>query len=151
MAAESTRHLLDKVASELSKFPEQEQEKLVSRFLTDLDSRDYAKKNAELRLALVFDQSPLAIVEWALDFVVIGWNPAAEALFGYSRDEAMGVRGDLLIVAPEARKDIAVIWEELKAHRTTMHNINHNMTKDGRIVTCEWHNVPLIDNDGNVV
>jgi len=40
-----------------------------------------------------------------------------------------------------------------QAHETEgwEYNTNENITKDGRIILCEWFNTPLVDNAGNVV
>ena len=32
-----------------------------------------------------------------------------------------------------------------------MHSINDNTAKDGRIITCEWFNTPLVDSHGKVI
>src|SRR5579871_5734631 len=142
---------LEQAFTELSRLPEHEQAEIAAWLLAELDSRRKAESSKDQRLSLLIEQSPLAIVEWALDFVVIGWNPAAEAMFGYSRDEALGQRGDLLIIAPDAREKVAGVWEGLITRRASVPNINDNITKDGRVITCEWHNIPLLDHDGRVI
>jgi PAS domain S-box-containing protein len=49
-----------------------------------------ARSQAESRLQAAMDASPLAMVSLDLDGVVVAWNPAAERLFGWSADEAVG-------------------------------------------------------------
>ncbi|MEB3272617.1 MAG: PAS domain-containing protein [Prochlorothrix sp.] len=52
------------------------------------------------RLSLLMQQTPVAVMEWDLNWKIKSWNPAAEQLFGYSAgdndrstDHPSGVRG----------------------------------------------------------
>ena len=66
---------------------------------TDITER----KAQEERLQALIDSSPLALVEFGLDTRIRLWNPAAERIFGWSREEMLG-RGGLPMAPPsEAR------------------------------------------------
>jgi PAS domain S-box-containing protein len=106
---------------------------------------------SEQRLALMVEQSPLAVIEWNLDFEVIKWNLAAEQMFGYTLEEALGHHAAELIVAEEVRPIVDQVWQDLIDQRGGTHSINDNLTKDGRTITCEWHNTSLINTEGNVL
>ena len=54
------------------------------------------------RLQAVIDSSPLALVEFGLDTRIRLWNPAAERIFGWTRDEILGRDG--LPMAPPSRR-----------------------------------------------
>jgi hypothetical protein len=54
---------------------------------------------SEQKLRLHAHQAPLAFIEWDLSFRVVEWNPAAERIFGYSRQEALGRHAASLIAA----------------------------------------------------
>jgi rsbT co-antagonist protein RsbR len=110
-----------------------------------------ALSRSQQRLAHHFQQSPLGMIEWDADFRVLDWNPAAEAIFGWSRDEAVGQHGQELVVPPEVRPYVADIWEQIKQARGAVHALNQNVTKDGRTVMCEWTNTAILDEDGEVV
>ncbi|MXV63571.1 PAS domain S-box protein [Natronorubrum sp. JWXQ-INN-674] len=106
------------------------------------------------RLDLVIDQSPLAIIEWTLEFEVCSWNPAATELFGYTAEAAMGESGMSLLVPDARRDDVADHWETLvdgDLDETAKRQVNRNVRQDGTTITCEWFNTPLIDDDGEVV
>jgi len=103
------------------------------------------------RLSLLIEQSPLAIVEWTTEFTVAGWNPAAEALFGFSTEEAMGRHGQELLVPETEREAVDAARRELLEGGGVSHVVNENVTNDGDRITCEWHNTPLTDENGEVV
>ena len=43
------------------------------------------------------------------------------------------------------------VLHRLQCGDMAAHAINENLTKDGRTITCEWHNTPLFDGDGAIV
>ena len=45
---------------------------------------------AKQRWNLHLHQTPLAVIEWDIEGYVRNWNPAAEQMFGYSAEEAIG-------------------------------------------------------------
>jgi PAS domain S-box-containing protein len=45
---------------------------------------------AAARLGALIAAAPLAVVEYAVDGPVLQWNPAADAMFGYFRDDVLG-------------------------------------------------------------
>ncbi|MDI1450479.1 PAS domain S-box protein [Polyangium sp. 6x1] len=106
---------------------------------------------SQQRLALHFHQAPLGMIEWDIDFRVVDWNPAAESIFGWSREQATGHHGQDLMVPPEIRPYVADIWEQIKQAKGPVRARNQNITKDGRLITCEWTNTSLVDEDGEIV
>jgi len=110
-----------------------------------------ALHRSEQRLALHFYQAPIGMIEWTIDFCVADWNPAAERIFGWSREEAMGQFGQDLMVPPEVRPYVVDIWRQIIVATGAVHAVNENLRKDGRIITCEWTNTSLLDEEGKVV
>ena len=43
------------------------------------------------------------------------------------------------------------IFRSLMRQTCGQHSINENVTKDGRIIICEWFNTTLIDQDGRAI
>lgn len=101
-------------------------------------------------MALHVQQTPLAVIEFDLDGLMREWNPAAENIFGYSRDEALGQYWHF-IVPQEVRSSLDGVWAGLVSHRRGSRFLNKNVTKDCRIIDCEWFNTPLVDADGNTI
>jgi len=102
------------------------------------------------RLRLQVERMPEALVVTTPELVLLDWNPAAERIFGYTREEALGRSAyDLLMpegVKPFVRREI----ERLRTSDETIAGTAENLTKDGRTITCEWWNVALRDESGNL-
>lgn len=108
-------------------------------------------RESQQRLSLLFQQTPLAVIEWNTDFENTAWNPAAEAIFGYSKSEAIGCKALDLIVAPNAKEHVRQVWNDLLTEKVGIRSTNENITKDGRVITCEWYNTPLVDSNGKAI
>lgn len=104
-----------------------------------------------LKLDLHSKQTPLAIIDWDLDFRVTFWNDAAEKLFGYSREEAIGNYGWDLIIDEEAKEKVTEVWSKLINNKGGLRSSNSNITKSGDRIFCDWYNTSLIDETGNVI
>lgn len=110
-----------------------------------------ARAASESRLAMHVRQTPLAFIEWGADMRVIRWNPAAEHIFGYTEAEALGRSFEDLIVPESARREVREVCERLGAEKVPRRHVNENCRKDGGIITCEWHNIPLVDARGELL
>ena len=119
------------------------------------DITEYKQAEAELRasqqrLALLVEQTPLAIIEWNTNFEIQTWNRAAEKIFGYTTEEMLGNNFESII--PEnARKHINEIITALLTQCGGSFSVNENVTKDGRRMVCEWYNNPLVAPNGQVI
>lgn len=102
------------------------------------------------KLTLHIQKSPLAVIDWDTSFCVAGWNPAAEKIFGFSEEEAIGKHASFII--PEIyHQHVDSVWDELLKNHGGTRSTNENITKDGRSISCEWYNTPIIDISGNVL
>ncbi len=110
-----------------------------------------AHLQSEQRLRLHVEQTPLAVIEWSVDFRVTAWNPAAERIFGYTAAEAVGCYGLELIVAPSAYAHVEQVRADMLSGRGGRRSTNANVTKDGREILCDWYNTPLVDEIGRIV
>lgn len=102
-------------------------------------------KLSERKLALHFEQTLLGVIEWNVELRVNEWNPAAETIFGYGREEALGRHASELILPKEILGEIDVVRNHLLKLTGGEYNTNENITKDGRKILCEWFNTPLVD------
>lgn len=92
----------------------------------------------------------LPMLAWDASGVCQRWNRAAEDLFGYSAAEFIG-QSVYTLAAPELHARIEQIIRELFRDGVPVFNSNQNVTKDGRILWCEWRNSPMRDAAGKVV
>jgi len=115
--------------------------------------RQEEERARELReyLQLQVDRMPIALITWDEQFRVGSWNPAAESMFGYPREEALGKHAYELIVPKEVQPHVDDVWRRLLEGDSTAHSVNENITKGGRTVVCQWANTPLKKDDGEVV
>ena len=72
------------------------------------------KQHEEEQLQALIDSSPLALVEFGLDTRIRLWNPAAERIFGWSREEMLG-RGDLPMAPPAKRAESEDLFARVSA------------------------------------
>ncbi|MDY6784687.1 MAG: PAS domain S-box protein [Cyanobacteriota bacterium] len=107
-------------------------------------------RSSNQRLAFFFEQTPLAAVEWNTDGIITAWNTAAEQIFGYSAAEMVGEEA-IAIVPEHERSQFGEIVGKLLSQKGGIHNINENVTKVGKIITCEWYNTPLVDESGTAI
>jgi len=107
-------------------------------------------RDSEQRLRLHVQRTPLAVIEWDLDFRVVKWNPSAKRIFGYTEQEALGQHA-YFIVPSSARPHVDRIWSALLHSKGGLQSTNENVTKDGRTILCQWYNTPLVNEKGEVV
>lgn len=103
------------------------------------------------KMALHVEQTPLAVIEWDLDFRVREWNKSATDIFEFTKEEAIGKPGRELIVPKEVRGQVDSVWRDLVNRHGGSRSTNENMTKSGKRIICEWYNTPLIDHNGKVI
>jgi diguanylate cyclase (GGDEF)-like protein/PAS domain S-box-containing protein len=106
---------------------------------------------SEQKLRLHAHQAPLAFIEWDLSFRVVEWNPAAERIFGYSRQEALGRHAASLIAAERSCDTIAALWKRLLIDKHSAQVTIENRTKGEHSIACEWYYTPLVDAQGRVL
>jgi PAS domain S-box-containing protein len=88
--------------------------------------------------------NPTAVVTVDRGGVVTSWNLAAEELFGYSRNEAIGRQLDDLVVGREDLRSEAVSYEDvLRAGR--FHTVTQRARRDGTLADVELIVVPVIE------
>ncbi|MEA5507149.1 PAS domain S-box protein [Halotia wernerae UHCC 0503] len=103
------------------------------------------------KLFLLIQHNPLPIIEWNRTFEVTQWNPAAEQLFGYSKNEVLGCLFTELIVPKSDRPQVSRTMELLLEQKAEGKNISKNLTKNGKIIICEWFHTPIVNFDGKVI
>jgi len=127
----------------------------VTQLLIEGSNIDQRKKMAEelqyadRRRKLFREQAPMPVAEWNIEtYTISGWNDAAEALFGFTFEEANG-QGPEFFTPSETRINKEDIYQALSSSHNKI--ISKNRCKDGRIVLCEWYNSSIKDASGNII
>jgi two-component system sensor histidine kinase UhpB len=103
------------------------------------------------RPGLPIERLPLAYIRFDADIRVLDWNLAAQKIFGYTREEVLGrVLLDLILDLP-LTESLQRVLERIRAGDMNAHSVNENRTKDGRVITCQWFNTPLLDPEGRFI
>jgi len=103
-------------------------------------------------LATHIENTPLGVVEWSADIRVKRWSPQAEAIFGWPVEEVLGKQSsEIGLVHPDSLEMIRGLTRELtegRARRNRM--LARNITRDGRVIWCEWYNSAFFDDQGKL-
>ena len=104
---------------------------------------------SQSRVTAIVDSSDDAIIGKDLNGVITSWNPAAERMFGYRADEAVG-RPITLVIPPERMHEEQWILNRLRRGERIDHFVTVRRTKDGRLIDVVLTVSPLRDAGGNV-
>jgi two-component system cell cycle sensor histidine kinase/response regulator CckA len=122
----------------------------ICRDITDRKRGEEEFRRSQQKLRIHFEHTPLAVVEWDTQLRITEWSSSAERVFGYSRHEALG-RDASFLVPPALREHVDRMGQEILGQKGGTRSANDNLTKDGRTISCEWYNTPLVDESGNVL
>ena len=113
--------------------------------------RDKANQLLTARLlASIVESSNDAIISKSLDGVIQSWNAAAERLFGFTAEQAIG-RHISLVIPPERLAEEDEIIANLKAGKRIEHFETVRVRSDGRRIVVSLTISPIKDDAGNVV
>jgi PAS domain S-box-containing protein len=112
--------------------------------------RETALKESEQRLSTLIRDTPVGVVIWDTEFRVLAWNPAAESIFGYSREEVLGRHVADIILPADVIEHVNGVFGRVLSGRGGQRSTNGNLTRDGRRILCDWYNTALTTADGTV-
>ena len=105
---------------------------------------------AARRLASIVESSDDAIIGKSLEGVIQSWNAAAERLFGYTAEQAIG-RHISLVIPPERIAEEDTIVASLRAGQRVEHFETERLRSDGKLILVSLTISPIKDGAGNVV
>jgi PAS domain S-box-containing protein len=91
-----------------------------------------------------------AIITKSLDGTITGWNPAAERLFGYSAEEAVGRSNDM-VVPPERTAEVHEILRRISRGERIEHHETVRLRKDGSAVQVSLGISPIKSPSGQII
>ncbi len=118
-------------------------------FSRDITEQKHAE--AEMaRYAAIVTSSDDAIVSKTLDGTITSWNTAAERMFGYPAEEAIG-QPITLIIPPELHQEEVDILGKLRRGIRIQHYETVRLRKDGTKVAVSLSISPVKDRAGNII
>lgn len=115
----------------------------------DITELHRAQEN-NARLAAIVKNSNDAIISKTLDGIITSFNPAAERLYGYTAQEAIG-KPISIIIPPERAGEMESILQRLRRGEHIAHYETVRMRKDGSRVHVSVTISPTILADGTLV
>jgi PAS domain S-box-containing protein len=112
-----------------------------------------ADKHNELtraRLAAIVRSSADAIVGETAEGIITDWNPAAERLYGYAADEAIG-QSLTLLAPPERRAEVEALLARVVGGESIEHLETVRRTRSGRLLPVALTLSPVRDDRGEVI
>lgn len=100
--------------------------------------------------AAVVQSSNDAIIAETLDGTITAWNKAAERLFGYSAEEAVGKRTEI-IVPPREQEKIREILDRVRRGEQVEHYETTRQHKDGHTIEVSLSVSPVRTANGAIV
>jgi two-component system cell cycle sensor histidine kinase/response regulator CckA len=113
----------------------------------DVSARREAER-AQRLIAAIVESSDDAIVSRKLDGTVVSWNAGAERLFGYTAEEMIGRRIDVLV--PAGSDELPQIFELLRRGERVAPFETRRLHKDGRVIDVSSTIAPLRDENGEI-
>jgi len=107
-------------------------------------------ERANSLLAAIVDSSDDAIVSKRLDGIINSWNKAAERMFGYTAEEAVG-QHITLIIPPDRRDEETKILQRLRRGERIDHFETLRRRKDGTLLDISLTISPVKDGSGKII
>lgn len=112
-----------------------------------------SEKRGEMRLrhfAAMVDSSDDAIISKDLNGVITSWNKAAERIFGYTAEEAVG-KSVTILIPPERFDEEPSVLSRIRAGKRIDHYETIRVRKDGGMVDISLTVSPIYDSQGKIV
>jgi PAS domain S-box-containing protein len=120
----------------------------VDRPISFPDVEEVDRPEAYRILATLIEASPLAIITFDPEGVVTMWNPAAERIFGWRRNEALGTR--LPFVPAEKQEEFLALRRRALLGEVFTEPELHRRRADGSPIVVSVSTSPLRRTDGTI-
>jgi len=117
--------------------------------LIDITDRKRSEQDAQ-RLAALVDSSGDAIISKDLNGIITSWNTAAERIFGYMAEEAIG-KSIMILIPPEYQEEEARIIERVRRGQRVEHYETIRQRKHGGLIDISLTVSPIKNAEGKIV
>jgi len=108
-------------------------------------------EEAHAQLAAVVESSYDAIFRKTTEGIITSWNAAAQRMYGYTHDEAVGRRVDELLIPAERSHEFGEIMEQVLSGKSTGSMETERVAKDGSRIAISLTVSPIRDGYGRVI
>ncbi|CBL46007.1 Hypothetical protein HDN1F_24240 [gamma proteobacterium HdN1] len=98
---------------------------------------------SEERHRLLFQNAASAAIVWRDQGIITDWNRQAEKVFGWAREDVLGKSFMDFLLPKEDAEALDQLLRKFAGQRVPERRVNSNLTRDGRVITCEWFNSEL--------
>lgn len=107
-------------------------------------------RDTEARYQVFYELAPVAMVVHDQQHRIIDWNRAAERLFGWAREEALGRDFFELLGPGGGLPELRHAVDETLKTTVRSSTMNWSQGADGRKLLCDWSNAVIKDAGGQV-
>src|SRR5688572_19278200 len=101
-------------------------------------------------LEAIIESADDAIISKTLDGIITSWNKAAEEIFGYTAEEAIG-HSILMLIPKDLQDEEKMILSKIRSGERIDHYETTRLTKDGRKIRVSLAVSPIKDAQGKVI
>ena len=101
-------------------------------------------------LEAIIESADDAIISKTLDGILTSWNQAAQHIFGYTADEAIG-QSVLMLIPDELRDEESMILSKIRSGDRIEHYETIRVAKDGTRINVSLTVSPIKDADGKII
>lgn len=102
------------------------------------------------RLGAIVESSDDAIISKDLNGIINSWNKAAERMFGFEAEEAIG-QPITILIPPDGQAEETLILQRLRRGERVEHFETVRCRKDGRLLDVSLSISPIKDKQGQVI
>jgi PAS domain S-box-containing protein len=141
----------ERIMDSLGKFASSAYQILASIDALEAEASERQKaERATTLLAAIVDFSDDAIISKSLNGIITSWNRAAERIFGYTTEQAIGQHITLIIPVDRHAEETKIL-ERLKRGERIDHFETVRVNKDGTLLDVSLTISPVKDGNGNII
>ena len=110
----------------------------------------FLSMSAAARIVAIVECSDDAILSKDLEGIITGWNAAAERMFGYTAEEAIG-KSVVMLIPSNRHNEEPTILERIRRGRRIDHYETVRQRKDGSLIDISLSVSPIFTAEGGII
>lgn len=112
--------------------------------------KDHTIQTQDHRIQLFMESLPIACFSFDRQGIILSWNAAAEQIYGYSKEEAVGASSYDLIVTPETHAETQNVFTGIFQGKSFTNMVWHDRNKHHEQGWRAGSLFPVVDAEGSV-